>query len=246
LNTIIKTYYEKKLRAYYFFAVPAFFIIGLIFYHNIIFAAVLSAVAIPSRRFYEEHLAMKFRSDMDVRVKDLLASLSSSFATGRHLTEALTEARGDLSLIYGDEDVILRELDKSLEPLTVGFESERIIMFDFAKRIGSADLRNFTDVYFTCLTTGGDLLTAVHRSSSQIMDKIEIRRGIDAIIAQKKYETIILAVLPVVIMGFLQLSSPEYMKPLYDTPAGIFVMTAALAIMGFSYVWGQRITNVEV
>jgi tight adherence protein B len=239
-------YYERKLRAYYFVAVPAFFLTGLLFYHNIIFAAALSAVAIPSRRFYEEHLVIKFRSDMDVRVKDLLASLSSSFATGRHLTEALVDAKGDLSLVYGDEDIIIRELAESVNQLTVAFEPERIIMFDLAERLRSADLRNFTDVYFTCLTTGGDLLSAVHRSSSQIMDKIEIRRGIDALIAQKKYETIILAVLPVVIMGFLQLSSPEYMKPMYDTPAGVFVMTVALAVMGFSYVWGQRITNVEV
>jgi tight adherence protein B len=227
-------------------AVPSFFIVGLLFYHNIILAAALSAVAFPCKRFYTEYLEAKFRAEMDVRVKDLLASASSSFATGRHLTEALVEAKDDLSLIYGDEDAIMRELGAAIERLTVGFEPEKTVMFDLAEQLGSGDLRNFTDVYFTCLTTGGDMLSAVRRSSAQIMDKIEIRRGIETVISQKKYETIILAVLPIVIMGFLQLSSPDYMKPLYGTPAGVFVMSAALAVMGFAYVWAQRITNVEV
>jgi tight adherence protein B len=235
-----------KKNAYYTIAAPAFFLVGLLFYHNIICAAALAAVAIPCKRFYNEHLAAKSKSEMDVRVKDLLASLSSSFATGRHLTEALFEAKGDLSLIYGGDDVIMRELAAALSRLTVGLEPEKIVMLDFAARCGSDDLRNFADVYFTCLTTGGDMLKAVHHSSIQIMDKIEIRRGIDTLIAQKKYETVILAVLPLVIMGFLQLSSPDYMRPLYGTPAGIVIMTAALAVMGFAFVWGQKITNVEV
>ncbi|MDR1068013.1 MAG: hypothetical protein LBL36_02060 [Clostridiales Family XIII bacterium] len=235
-----------KKHTYYTVAVPAFFLVGILFYHNIICAAALAAMSIPCKRFYNEHLAVKFKADMDVRVKDLLASLSSSFATGRHLTEALLEARGDLSLIYGESDVIMRELDEALDRLTVGLESEKTVMLDFAARCGSGDLRNFADVYFTCLTTGGDMMKAVHHSSIQIMDKIEIRRGIDTLIAQKKYETVILAVLPVIIMGFLQLSSPDYMRPLYGTPAGIVIMTAALAVMGFAFVWGQKITNVEV
>jgi tight adherence protein B len=234
------------MKKYFLIAVPGFFLVGMMFYHNIIMAAALAAVAVPCRRYYREYLDERFRSDIDVRVKDLLASLSSSFATGRHLTEALAEARGDLSLIYGEGDVIMRELDSASERLTVGLEPEKAVMFDMARRLESDDLRNFADVYFTCLTTGGDLLKAMRHASSQIVDKIEIRRGIETVISQKKYETMILAVLPVVIMGFLQLSSPDYMRPLYGTAGGVFIMTAALCVMGFAFVWGRRITDVRI
>jgi tight adherence protein B len=234
------------MKKYFLIAVPGFFLVGLLFYHNVLLAAGLAAAAVPCRKFYREYLDEKFRSDIEVRVKDLLASLASSFATGRHLTEALVEAKGDLSLIYGEGDSIMRELSAAIERLTQGLEPEKTVMFDLADRLKSDDLRNFTDVYFTCLTTGGDMLKAVRHSSGQIMDKIEIRRGIETVISQKKYETVILAVLPVVIMGFLQLSSPDYMRPLYGTAPGVLIMTAALGVMGFAFVWGRRITDVRL
>jgi tight adherence protein B len=234
------------MKKYYAIAAPGFFLVGMLFYHNVILAAALAVAAFPCRRFYREYLDAKFVSDMDLRVKDLLASLSSSFATGRHLTEALAEALDDLSLIYGEGDKIIRELKEALERLTVGLEPEKTVMFDLAHKLKNDDLRNFTDVYFTCLTTGGDMLKAVRRSSAQIMDKIEIRRGIDAVISQKKYETFILAVLPVVIMGFLQMSSPDYMRPLYGSLTGFLIMTAALGVMGFAFIWGRRITDVKI
>jgi tight adherence protein B len=57
---------------------------------------------------------------------------------------------------------------------------------------------------------------------------------------------VILALMPPIILVFLQLASPDYLSPLYGTPVGILIMTAALAVSAVSFIWSARITNVEI
>jgi tight adherence protein B len=172
--------------------------------------------------------------------------MSASFATGRQMTEALIEARENLKLIYEDSAPIVAEVDLMVNRLTKGLEGERQVLFDFADRSACEDIAGFVDVYFTCLTTGGDRIKAVRRASDLIMDKIDIRNEIQALTAQKKFEAKILAALPPLIIGFLMLSSPDYLDSLYHTMVGHGIMTLSLAVMGVAFYWSTRITDIEV
>ena len=245
----MRDYREYRLnrneKSKYFIASGAlFFIAGLIFYHNFIIAFALVFLAIPLKKQWESHLASKIRMELTVQFKDLLASLSSSFFTGRQLTEALVEGEQNLALIYSNDTPIMLELKQITNRLTVGLEKEREVLFDFADRSASEDIVNFIDVYFTCQTTGGDIVKAVRKASSQIIDKIELKKEMSTMIAQKKYETVILVLLPPIILTFLQLSSPEYVAPLYGNIIGIIIMTLALGLMAASFLWSVRITNI--
>ena len=64
--------------------------------------------------------------------------------------------------------------------------------------------------------------------------------------AQKKTEGKLITVMPVVLILFLSVVSPEYIEPLYGTTAGRIVMTAVIIIMVFAYVLVERITAIEV
>lgn len=237
---------SKEKKKYFLVAGSVALIMGLLFYHNIIIAVGMMFITIPFRKHWESHLASKKRMELTVQFKDLLASLSSSFFTGRQLTEALIEGKSNLSLIYDEDATIMVELKQMTERLTVGMEKERDVMFDFADRSATEDIVNFIDVYFTCLTTGGDTVTAVRRASTQIMDKIEIKNEMSSMIAQKKYESVILVILPPIILTFLHLSSPDYLAPLYGNVFGMFIMTLALAVMMASFLWSVKITDVAI
>jgi tight adherence protein B len=235
-----------ETRRYYIVACLGAAALGLLFYHHLAAAVLLSLAAAPCKKYYREYLAARRRLELSVQFKDLLASLSSSFMTGRQMTEALAEAEKNLSLIYGDETPIMRELGLITRRLTAGRESEREVLFDFARRSASEDIESFVDVYFTCLTTGGDTIRAVRRATELIQDKLTVRNEIAALTAQKRFEAKILAVLPPLILVFLQLSSPDYIAPLYGTAAGMLVMTLCLAIMGVAFYWSTKITDIEV
>jgi tight adherence protein B len=79
-----------------------------------------------------------------------------------------------------------------------------------------------------------------------IIDKIEIRKEIKTLTAQKRMEANILLLLPVVILLFLQVLSPDYVAALYGGLTGRIVMTAALVITALSYVWSLRLTKFEM
>jgi tight adherence protein B len=220
--------------------------LGLLFYHNFFLAGAMAAAAMPGRKYYAAHLAAARRNELALQFKDMLASLSASFACGRQMTEALQEAEENLDLVYPQDAPINRELRYINRRLTDGREPEKTVLHDFACRSANEDILNFTDVYFTCLTTGGDLIQAIRRAADQIMDKIEIRREISKLTSQKRFEAKILAGLPPMILFFLQIASPGYLSPLYGSLGGMCVMTIALAGMVGAFLWSTRITDISV
>jgi tight adherence protein B len=197
-------------------------------------------------KYYKKLLAEKRRKQLALEFKDMLLSLSASFQTGRQMTEAILEARGNLLLICPKDAPINLELEQMARRLTSGGESEREVLFDFANRSRNEDVRNFADVYYTCLTTGGDIVKVVNRTAEVLVEKITIRREIETLTAQKKYEAKILTAMPLLIIVFLRLNSPTYLTPLYTTAAGVLVMAGALLALGASFVWSNRIMDIEV
>jgi len=195
---------------------------------------------------YEAGLARKRRSQLNYEFRDVLYSLSSSISAGRHMPEALKEARENMLLIYGESGLIVLELDRILKGLFESKNSEEQILNDFSKRAGVEDIANFFEIYFTCRSTGGDLERIVSRTADAIMDKITIKREIAVMTAQKKMETKLLTGLPFIVIGFLELFSPDYISVMFETLQGRIMMTVALAGIGLTYYLTAKITSIEI
>ncbi|MDR1953990.1 MAG: hypothetical protein LBQ21_05885 [Clostridiales Family XIII bacterium] len=234
---------EKK--RYYPIAACVAICLGMLFYHNIFIAAPMALLSVPCKKYYEEYLASKRRTELSIQFKDLLASLSGSFSTGRQLVEALKEADGNLRLIYAADAPIVVELEYMVGRLNER-EAEKDVLYDFANRSACEDIVDFIDVYFICLATGGDTIRAIRQASDQIVDKIDIRNEILTLTVQKKYEARILSGLSPLLLLFLWLSSPDYLAPLYGTAAGVLIMTAALAVQVIAFYWSTKITDIQV
>jgi tight adherence protein B len=238
----------KELRTYYIAAGSGLFLLGMLFYENLFFAAALAFFSLYFRRYYEEYLAEKRRRMLMIQFKDLLNCLSASFSVGRHLTEGLEEAYENLCLIYPDADKapIVTEVEIMLRRLLDGREPEKEVLRDFADRSACSDIVNFVNMYFICAETGGDRIKAVCAAATQVIEKIEIRNEILVATAQKKFEAKLLSALPPFILLFLRLSSPDYLSVLYGNVFGFFVMTVSLAVMGLAFLWSTKITNIPV
>jgi tight adherence protein B len=181
-----------------------------------------------------------------VEFKDLLNSLSSSFASGRQTSEAILEAEENLRLIYEESSPILIEVREMVRRLFQGRESESDVLYDFAVRSASQDIMDFVDVLFICRETGGDTVKAVNDASVQIMEKIEIQKDILVATSQKKFEAKILSGLPPVILLFLNLSTSDYLSILYGNIVGVCVMSVALGLMFAAFYWSTKISDITV
>ena len=236
----------KERTLYYMACSGGLAITGWLFFNNPVLAVCLALLAVPLEKKWRQSRAAARRKELATQFKDMLFSFSASLQSGRHMTEAIYEAQSNLLDIYPPAAPVNIELDLMARRIGLGGESEREALFDFARRSGNEDAKNFADVYYTCLTTGADLCGVVNRTAGIIIEKMTIRRELETLMAQKKYEAKLLTAVPFIILIYLRFSSPEYLTPLYTTVIGMFVMVLALAGLAAAFFWSGKIMDIEI
>jgi tight adherence protein B len=94
--------------------------------------------------------------------------------------------------------------------------------------------------------TGGDMNRVIQKVSRMLGDKIDVKKEIEATLAAKKSEQMIMSLMPVGIILYLQMTSPGFLSVLYGNPFGIAAMSICLVIYAAAYWLGRRIVDIEV
>jgi tight adherence protein B len=220
--------------------------LAFLFYQNIFLSLAFAGLSYPGLKLYSGYLMEKRKMELNMQFRDVLYSLSASISSGRQMPEALSEAEQNMKLIYRENAVIVTELSQMVKRIFQSRESEEDILEDFAKRSGLDDIINFVDIYLTCRKTGGDFVKVIRKASEMIMDKITIDQEIRTLTAQKRFEIKILTCIPIAIVIFLKIVSPDYLAVLYQGIQGRFLMTLALIGIAASYLWSMRIIKIQV
>ena len=224
----------------------AIFFVTLLFYHSVMLSAACGMLSIFIQPWYCSFKAAKRKELLAAQFKDLLYSLAASFASGRQMQQSLAEGYENLLLIYDKDSPLPSELRYVLKGMIENRESEEELLTDFARRSRQEDIRNFVDVYKACRITGGDMEKVIASSSQVMMDKIEIEREIRTLTAQKKFEGRVISLMPLVVVLFLNIFSPDYLAVMYETFAGRMVMTISLGGIVFAYRMIMKLTEVDV
>ncbi|MCI7300152.1 type II secretion system F family protein [Ihubacter massiliensis] len=222
------------------------FAVLFLFYHSIPFSLAGGFLPYFLIDRYENYLAGKRRALLTTQFKDLLYSLSASAAVNQQIGEALKSSLDNLSLIYSPKTPLIEELKHMVKAISENRESDIRLLMDFAERSHCEDIDNFVQVYMTCRTMGGDLEKMLKSTTEILVDKINIEREIKTMTAQKKFEGKIISVMPLIVILFLNVFSPDYLEPLYTTLAGRMIMTIAIAGLGAAFYLTERLTDIEV
>jgi tight adherence protein B len=235
---------KERILAVFMMGIPLL-IIGFVFYKSIVIALPLSALALIYPKFRRKQLIRVRKNKLSVQFKQALSCLSSSLSAGKSVETAFREALDDLRVLYPDPSCfIVNEFGIIGRRLENGEPIEAALM-DFSTRADLEDVTNFTDVFVTCKRSGGNLIEVMKRTSGLIGEKLEIKQDISVMIAQKRFESRVLLFAPIVIVGLLSFSSPEYMEPLYRG-IGIFIMTLSLVVLGTCGWLTQKIMDIKV
>ncbi len=219
--------------------------VGVLFYNTPVVAAAAPFLFIPASAVYSDEMAERRRIRLRNQFRDLLDSLASSFAGGRHMREAIEEAGSELSSIYEPDDEIMIEIKNMIKRMDDG-ETDRDVILDLARRSGIEDVEMFARVFAACRETGGNMIHAMSDASSMLADKIKIENEIRAQTAQKKAEGLIISVMPVMIILFLRAVAPDYINVLYGNLPGAALMTLALGAVVYAYYLIRKITEIEI
>ena len=120
------------------------------------------------------------------------------------------------------------------------------LFLDLGQRCKVEDIENFASVLYTAKRSGGDLGNVIQKVARMLGDKIDVKKEIEATLAAKKSEQMIMSLMPAGIILYLQLASPGFLDILYGNPFGICAMTVCLTVYGAAYWMGKRIVEIEV
>lgn len=237
---------RKENIVFYSAITAAGLAISYLMYRNLLFAAVIIPFANRIKGFVSEMIIKNRRRRYMSEFKDFLFMVSTAIGAGRSMKDAIRESIPSLKNIYGDKSILTKDLEKAYERMDKGGENDVRVLQDISEASGLEDVQDFVTIYSICKETGADLITALNKAASVIMEKMSIEREIDELVKRKENEGLVIFAMPVLIILFLNISAPDYIAPLYETVAGRIIMTVVTASSIGIYAMIQRITNVEI
>lgn len=239
--------FSKKENIIFYAAIAAAGLaVSYLMYRNILFAAVIIPFTGKIREFAADIIIKHRRRRYMSEFKDFLFMASTAIGAGRSMKDAVAEAIPSLRNIYGERSILTKDLELAFERMDKGGENDVRVLTDLSEASGLEDVQDFVTVYSICKETGADLISALNKAASVIMEKMSIDREIDELVRRKESEGMVIFAMPALIILFLNLTAPDYIAPLYETVAGRIIMTAVTASSIGIYAMIQRITNVEI
>lgn len=220
--------------------------VSFLMYRSIVFAVVITPFVPRISGYVTDYLNERRKLEYMQEFKDFLFLAATSIGAGRAMPDAISEAVPGLIEIYGEKSIMVRELRAVLERVRENHEDDVTVLMDMAVLSGLEDVVDFVTIYQVCKQTGADLITSMNKASQVIIDKMTIEREIHEISKRKEAEGMFIFAMPVMVIVLLNISSPEYIAPLYETLIGRLIMTGVVA--GDIAIYGmiQKITHVEL
>lgn len=220
-------------------------LVACLFFQNaVVTVGTAAVVAVLAQGIYQESRQKKRMKELLLQFKDLLESLTSSYATGKNTLDSFRDAWNDLEQIYGEQADITRELAIIITGMENNIRIEDLLA-NFAKRSGLEDVASFADVFRVSLKQGANIQDIIASTRDVINDKIEIEMEIQTMIAGNKNELNIMMIMPLVILVSLGGMGSD-MTAASNTPINVIIKLIALGMFYLAYYLGRKFTNIKI
>lgn len=227
-------------------AVIALFALILFLFYRSLWAFILlpPAVIIYHRKCIKDRQELR-RRELSGQFKDALESVTAALRAGYSFENALTEAAREMTSVYGSHSLICQELNHVCNEISLGINTESALS-SMAERTQTEEIEIFVSVFRIALRSGGDLVDIIKKTAYDIAARIDTRNEINVLISAKKLEQTIMSFMPMGIIIYIGLASPDILAPLYGNLTGIIIMTVCLIIYAAAYIISARIMHIEV
>ncbi len=197
--------------------------------------------------FYREEkkeLRRQENENLRQQFKELLYLASAGQKAGYSVENAFMGSYEDLKNLYGEKSPICQ----LLKNIGVGLENH-IPMAELWKRAGKGyevvEITEFARVFEIAKESGGNMTEILENTAEVIGNKADTKKEIDTLLSARKLEQKIMNVMPMILMLYVELTSPGYFDEMYHSSTGIGIMSAALIIYMLAYFWGRNISDIS-
>lgn len=240
--------YDMTISEFVFYSLKAgiyLFLLGIIFYKNILVSIVFSVSGIIFPLLIKKDLIKKRKRVLEKQFNDLLYSLSTSVSAGKTFENAVRWSYKELAILYPNEnEYIIKEIGIIVAKLNNNHGVDACFR-ELASRSGLSVIRDFADMLSLCRVTGGNIKEILSNASSIIAEKIYTEYEIEIILSKVKTEQKILNYIPPGLLVLLLLQVPDYISPLYNSILGRIASTIALFLYLMAYVLSSKLMRIK-
>ncbi len=238
-------YSVKEIIRYVSECVILCLVVDYLFYKNIWMLLLAVPLPVLYLKWKKKQLIRERKRRLNYQFRDALTAMNVAVQAGYSAENAVRASVKDLGRLYEKGSDILDEFRYIESQLRLSVPVEELFL-DLGKRSGVEDIENFAAVFYTAKRTGGDMTQVIQKVARMLSDKIEVKKEIEATLAAKKSEQMVMSIMPAGIICYLKLTSPGFLDVLYGNPFGICAMTVCMVIYGLSYWLGVKIVDIEV
>lgn len=218
---------------------------ALLFYQSAAgMAAAILFLPLCIRRGKKQLLAAR-KNALLLQFRDAMQSTAASLLSGYSIENAWKESERDMEELYGTNACMTTELRQMNAAVQMNKPLEQVL-YQFAIRSGCEEILSFAEVFRFAKRSGGNFAKIIQKTVTAISERIEVEREIMTVIAGKKMEQRIMNLVPLCMILYLNLTSGEFMKPLYGNTVGITVMSAALLIYLGAVILADKLSDIRV
>lgn len=219
-------------------------IVALLFYKSLIAFFCLLPFSYLYVKWRKGQKIEKRKQELRLEFLEGIKSIAAALNAGYSIENSFYEAYKDLSLLYLEKTDIMQEFSLIIRKLQMNDTIEAALK-DFAKRSNIEDIQDFSEVFMIAKRTGGDIIKIIKNTCRVMEKRMEMQREIDISIAGKKYESMIMNLIPLFIIAYMWFFSADFMKPMYHNFIGIMIMTIALLAYLLSLFVSQKILQFK-
>lgn len=219
--------------------------INYLFYESWILLLCMLPLPFLFLKWKRKQLVKNQKRVLNHQFKDALDALNVALQAGYSAENAVFACCQELEKIYSEDADIVKEFRYFGVQLNLKVPLEKLFL-DFGKRSRVEDIENFAVIFQTAKRTGGDMKTAIEKTAQMLGEKIEVQKEIEATLAAKKSEQMIMSFMPCGIIMYMRLTSPGFLDVLYGNLFGMTAMTICLAVYGTAWWMGRRIVEIQV
>lgn len=219
--------------------------IGYIFFESFLWASFLLPLGVFLWKKDTDSYIDKRKQILTKEFREMIVSLSGNLNVGYSLEMAFSITYNDMKKSGVRYKYILEELKIILNGIECNRKVEDLLL-DFGKRSDVRDILDFARLIVSTKVYGGNIVSVIRQTASNISEKYMVEEEINTIIASKKLEGRIMLVMPFAIIIYMRFTNPGYMDIMYHTSLGNIVMCISLLFIIFSGLLINKIIKIEV
>jgi tight adherence protein B len=214
-------------------------VFGALVLQNMVFILLIAAVGALIPYSWMVLSLRRRQSRLVEQLADTLSILASSLRAGYSFLQALDTVPKEIG------EPSATEFQRVVAEIRLGRPIDDALTA-MAERVDSDDLKWAVIAINVQRQVGGNLAEVLDIVSNTVRERAYIRRQVAVLSAEGRISVGILSCLPFVVMLYVSIVNPSYIRPLFTTTVGLVILSVGALFMGLGIWIMSRMVKIDV